>query len=78
MAVELERGLHAIVAKSLTHSLDVDALLKQQRGVRVTESMQSDRRQRDQIADASTEVVRMAIHVRMLGRKSTTLASPRF
>ena len=29
VAVELERGLHAVVAKPLAHSLDVDALLKQ-------------------------------------------------
>ena len=39
MAVELKRGLHAVVPKSLAHSLDVDALLKQQRGVRMTEAM---------------------------------------
>ena len=55
MAVKLKRRLHAVVAKSLAHSLDVDALLKQQRGVRVTEAMQSNRRNLGQIAYASTE-----------------------
>ena len=55
MPVELQRGLHAIVSQPLAHRLDVDALLEQQRGVRVTEAMQPDRRKTGQIADTSTE-----------------------
>jgi hypothetical protein len=55
VAIELERRLNAVVPKSLAHSLDVDALLEQQRGVRVTEAMQPDRRKTGQIAYAPTE-----------------------
>ena len=65
MAVKLKGGLHAVVAKALAHSLDVDAFLKQQRGVRVTEAMQSDRRKPGHIADASTEA--STDDVRILG-----------
>jgi hypothetical protein len=55
VAVELKRRLNVIVPKALAHSLGADALLKQQRGVRVTEAVPPDRRQADKIADASTE-----------------------
>src|SRR6202158_742879 len=63
--VELQRGLHAIVSQPLAHRLDVDALLEQQRRVRVTEAMQPDRRKPGPIADAPTEA--STYDVRILG-----------
>ena len=66
MRVELECRLHGVVAEALAHRLDVDAFLEQQRGVRVSQSMNADRRQRLHAGDAPPES--SADDVRILSR----------
>jgi hypothetical protein len=43
------------VPQALAHGLDVDACFEEKRGVGVTKAMESDRRHRGQIADATRE-----------------------
>lgn len=55
MTVELKCCLSAVVPEAFAHRLDIDARLKQERGMRVAKAMQRDRWHSRQSADASLE-----------------------
>jgi len=54
------------VAQALGHGLDVDACLEQERRMRVSEAVESDRRNHGQIADAPHEAPADDVRIRRL------------
>jgi hypothetical protein len=55
VAIQLQSGLNVVVPEALTHSFDVDSRFEKQRGVGVTEAVQSDRRHIRLFADPTGE-----------------------
>lgn len=54
MRIQLKRRLHAVLTKSLAHSLDVNALFEKRR-VSVSQVVKADLRQRLEAGDATHE-----------------------
>lgn len=68
MAVELKRGLSAVVPEALAHGLDVDACLEHECRVGVTQTVKSNHGHGSESADPALEP--SADDIRIMGRSS--------